>query len=541
VDGKSTHVPYRDSKLTRLLEDSLGGNTKTVMVANIGPADYNFEETMSTLRYANRAKNIKNKPRINEDPKDAMLREFQEEIARLKAQLGGGAGAGASARGDAAHDDLDESGELEIVEKTVVVEVDPDADQLEIIKRQVQDELAGKLKSATTQADIDRIHRDAEERTQREMRAIMDDRATTEEEKRRIASEMEAQRLEIESQTEAASREREKKEALQAQIKAIEGKLLHGADDLEARNKQLEEAAAKGVRDIADRERLKLERQRAVAAMEEKALLSDEKFASKKEEVADKTRKLKKMFSKYQTAKQDLEEHADELAREKDDMQESITLLKKTLQLKNALIEHFVPPEVTEKVLKRAVWEDETESWALERLSRDADAASASNASATRNARPVSAAGERRPRTDSSKIAAALGDLNPRHKTQNILALELDLPERTTWDHDGGPLREPGVQAVLDIAFSDDGGRWLALEKDRKGFPRGDRDRETLHPKPKTLNPRDGVGGRGGGGKTGGGARREIYSSSRDGGGGVPGLGVGRPRPARPQSASRRR
>ena len=243
------------------------------------------------------------------------------------------------------------------------------------------------------------------------MRAIMDDRATTEEEKRRIASEMEAQRLEIESQTEAASREREKKEALQAQIKAIEGKLLHGADDLEARNKQLEEAAAKGVRDIADRERLKLERQRAVAAMEEKALLSDEKFASKKEEVADKTRKLKKMFSKYQTAKQDLEEHADELAREKDDMQESITLLKKTLQLKNALIEHFVPPEVTEKVLKRAVWEDETESWALERLSRDADAASASNASATRNARPVSAAG---------RATAADGQLEDRRRARGF-------------------------------------------------------------------------------------------------------------------------
>ena len=79
VDGKSAHIPYRDSKLTRLLQDSLGGNTKTVMVANLGPADYNFDETMSTLRYANRAKNIKNKPKINEDPKDAMLREFQED------------------------------------------------------------------------------------------------------------------------------------------------------------------------------------------------------------------------------------------------------------------------------------------------------------------------------------------------------------------------------------------------------------------------------------------------------------------------------
>lgn len=87
VDGRSTHIPYRDSKLTRLLQDSLGGNARTVMVANIGPASYNVEETLTTLRYSNRAKNIKNKPRINEDPKDALLREFQEEIARLKAQL----------------------------------------------------------------------------------------------------------------------------------------------------------------------------------------------------------------------------------------------------------------------------------------------------------------------------------------------------------------------------------------------------------------------------------------------------------------------
>jgi kinesin family protein 3/17 len=94
VDGKSTHIPYRDSKLTRLLQDSLGGNARTVMVANIGPASYNFDETLVTLRYANRAKNIKNKPVINEDPKDALLREFQEEIMRLKSQLEGKGGGG---------------------------------------------------------------------------------------------------------------------------------------------------------------------------------------------------------------------------------------------------------------------------------------------------------------------------------------------------------------------------------------------------------------------------------------------------------------
>lgn len=55
--------------------------------ANIGPADYNYDETISTLRYANRAKNIKNKARINEDPKDALLRKFQKEIEELKKKL----------------------------------------------------------------------------------------------------------------------------------------------------------------------------------------------------------------------------------------------------------------------------------------------------------------------------------------------------------------------------------------------------------------------------------------------------------------------
>ena len=60
VDGTSHHVPYRDSKLTRLLQDSLGGNTKTVMLAALSPADYNYDETLSTLRYADRAKSIKN-------------------------------------------------------------------------------------------------------------------------------------------------------------------------------------------------------------------------------------------------------------------------------------------------------------------------------------------------------------------------------------------------------------------------------------------------------------------------------------------------
>lgn len=85
---KSTHIPYRESKLTRLLQDSLGGRTKTCIVATLSPAKSNLEETISTLDYAFRAKNIKNKPQANQMvSKKTMLREFTSEIEKLKNEL----------------------------------------------------------------------------------------------------------------------------------------------------------------------------------------------------------------------------------------------------------------------------------------------------------------------------------------------------------------------------------------------------------------------------------------------------------------------
>ncbi|XP_067297025.1 kinesin-like protein KIF16B isoform X5 [Pseudorasbora parva] len=87
---KQVFVPYRDSVLTWLLKDSLGGNSKTIMIATVSPADINYGETLSTLRYANRAKNIINKPTINEDSNVRLIRELRAEIARLKALLAQG-------------------------------------------------------------------------------------------------------------------------------------------------------------------------------------------------------------------------------------------------------------------------------------------------------------------------------------------------------------------------------------------------------------------------------------------------------------------
>ena len=67
-DNKIKHVPYRDSKLTRILQDSLGGNSRTSMIACCSPAESDYEETLNTLKYASRARNIENKPIINRDP-----------------------------------------------------------------------------------------------------------------------------------------------------------------------------------------------------------------------------------------------------------------------------------------------------------------------------------------------------------------------------------------------------------------------------------------------------------------------------------------
>ncbi|XP_012622019.1 stAR-related lipid transfer protein 9 isoform X1 [Microcebus murinus] len=84
---RQSYIPYRDSVLTWLLKDSLGGNSKTIMVATVSPAHTSYSETMSTLRYASNAKNIINKPRVNEDANVKLIRELKEEIERLKAML----------------------------------------------------------------------------------------------------------------------------------------------------------------------------------------------------------------------------------------------------------------------------------------------------------------------------------------------------------------------------------------------------------------------------------------------------------------------
>lgn len=111
---KNGHVPYRDSKLTRILQDSLGGNSRTVMIAACSPAEVNFNETLNTLKYASRARNIKNKPVVNRDPASQQIAQLRQMVYELQKEL-------LSTRKVLLHNDIHFEQKIEL----------PDADQLE--------------------------------------------------------------------------------------------------------------------------------------------------------------------------------------------------------------------------------------------------------------------------------------------------------------------------------------------------------------------------------------------------------------------------
>lgn len=87
MSRRATHIPYRDSKLTRLLQDSLGGNSQTLMIACVSPSDRDFMETLNTLKYANRARNIQNRVVINQDQSSRTISLLRREIAALQLEL----------------------------------------------------------------------------------------------------------------------------------------------------------------------------------------------------------------------------------------------------------------------------------------------------------------------------------------------------------------------------------------------------------------------------------------------------------------------
>uniref|UniRef100_A0A673MQK2 Kinesin-like protein n=1 Tax=Sinocyclocheilus rhinocerous TaxID=307959 RepID=A0A673MQK2_9TELE len=269
VDGKSTHVPYRNSKLTRLLQDSLGGNSKTMMCANIGPADYNYDETISTLRYANRAKNIKNKARINEDPKDALLRQFQKEIEELKKKLE--EGEEISGSDGSGSDDMDEGedGGEKRRKRRGRKKVSPD-------------------KMVEMQAKIE------------EERKALEAKLDMEEEERNKA------RAELEKREKDLLKAQQEHHLLLEKLSTLEKRVIVGGVDLLAKAEEQEKLLEESNNELEERRKRAEQLRRELEEKEQERLDIEEKYTSLQEEAQGKTKKLKKVWTMLMAAKSEV-------------------------------------------------------------------------------------------------------------------------------------------------------------------------------------------------------------------------------------------
>lgn len=407
--NRSTHIPYRDSKLTRLLQDSLGGNAKTIMVATLGPASHSYDESLSTLRFANRAKNIKNKPRVNEDPKDTLLREFQEEIARLKAQLEKKGMLGRRLRRKSSRRKKAASAPAgypdgQVIEAWVAEEEDDNNNN----HRPPQPIL-----EAALEKNMESYLQEQKERLEEEKAAIQDDRSLVSEQKQRLLEEKE-------KMLEDLRREQQATELLAAKYKAMESKLLIGGRNIMDHTNEQQKMLELKRQEIAEQKRREREMQQEMMVRDEETMELRGTYTSLQQEVEVKTKKLKKLYAKLQAVKAEIQDQHDEYIRVRQDLEEAQNEQTRELKLKYLIIENFIPPEEKNKIMNRLFLDCEEEQWKFQPL------VPAGINNNQMKKRPTSAVGYKRPISQYARVAMAMGS-HPRYRAENIMFLELDV------------------------------------------------------------------------------------------------------------------
>jgi kinesin family member 3B len=428
VDGKSSYIPYRDSKLTRLLQNSLGGNAKTVMCANAGPADYNYDETLSTLRYANRAKNIKNKPKINEDPKDAMLREYQDEIKRLK-------------------DQLERAGSGVMIDPNTGKETQIHNARKEIVEKIVEREVIREVQVGATEAEMSAIRDKAETEKQMLMKQAQEDMKQLIDQQSRTAQERAELQSALDKEAEDRAKMEEQKSKLSAKLKMMEEKLIKGGEVISKANKQ-EAKLKKAEIELREKNERETRMARELSEKEEANLQLEEHFSSLQEEVEVKTKKLKKLWTKFQAASAEVNDLQEEFQSERSDLLDTIRQLTRTLKLKDLVISNFIPEEFSRGIEKRATWTDEDDCWVIQKMDISGNQLQAAKR------RPISSNKLRRPESEYARQRKKY-DPNPRYKYDNTANMELEMPEKTTQDFDG-PGMDSRVDSVLGMGINDD-------------------------------------------------------------------------------------
>ncbi|CAL1294920.1 unnamed protein product [Larinioides sclopetarius] len=318
VDGKSTHIPYRNSKLTRLLQDSLGGNAKTLMCANIGPAGYNYDESLSTLRYANRAKNIKNKAKINEDPKDTMLKKFKDEIEELKKQL-----EDCSEGGTESGEDISEKGEEETKPKV-------------------------HRKKAFSEEETKKMQEQIEE----DRKKLAERKDILEEERTKISSELERRQRDL-------AGIKTDHDVLLQKLQGLEKQIIIGGENLLEKAQEQERLLEESSKELEERKKKEMELKKALEEKETERLDIEEKYSSLQEEAASKTKKLKKVWQMLLSAKNELNDLRQEHQREMEGLLENIRQLDRELSLNKLIIDMFIPPEYQDVIEQAVQWNED--------------------------------------------------------------------------------------------------------------------------------------------------------------------------------------
>ena len=313
VSGKQQYIPYRDSKLTMLLQDSLGGNTKTVMIANVGPADYNYDETLNTLWYASRAKKIKNKPRINEDPKDALLRQYQEEIELMKKKLM------SMGKGDLVMQISGNSGGG----KNIVNE-----------EKQIQKALE----------EMENERRQFKKQSEDAINKIKEQKDKTEKEKAKLIAE-------IEKKNEENNIKKREGEELIAKYKKIKSQMIKGDDT----QKKVKEQEIQIKRQREELEIKKREEQRLKEIQEEKEKNTfdlKKKYDNKKQNIDDLNDKIGRVQAQLEAKKRENKENEEKYNDEEDQFRNLILTQERELKRLEYVISKFVPPEEKERIEK---------------------------------------------------------------------------------------------------------------------------------------------------------------------------------------------
>jgi len=225
----------------------------------------------------------------------------------------------------------------------------------------------------------------------------------------------------------------------------MEEKLLIGTKAMEQAMSQ-EKDFLKVRKELDDKKNRELKLAEDLAKKEEDNILLEKKYASQQDEIEDKKKKLQRLFQKFQASKTEAQEQIEEFNRERENYQEQIRELARQLKLKNLIVEHFIPLDEVSKVELRATWSEDIDDWILPNLHLSGNT--------LRVKRPGSALGLKRPTTEYARLAKNLGDPNPRYRADNVINLDLDMPERTVEEFDGNVSQK--IQNTINTGLNED-------------------------------------------------------------------------------------